>query len=203
MACVRGHVPHISNLDLVQAAGKVHRRVSCKSASTSTPEIRSYAQAWSNYVRGNIVSKHAARLITQFMAACCGTSSRNDDMAEPTQRGTEGLPDNSVSLGRVHRLLDSLSLKDAKAARCVQSSSAKDADVDEDSGKEAEKANEKALHRTQQMKTALQVTAALWDRNATPWQSLAEQPQAMDWGAQTTALNRKQRQRKLSRVETL
>ena len=67
-ACTRGHVPHIADLNLVQCAVKVQRRVSCK-RSADVQEIRSYAQAWSRYVRGKVVSQHAARVITQFMGA--------------------------------------------------------------------------------------------------------------------------------------
>ena len=76
-------VPHIANLDRVQRStscvleaadpGAVRRRV------TSKANIPSFAAAWSQYVRGNVVSQHAARLITQFMAACCGRSSKRDN----------------------------------------------------------------------------------------------------------------------------
>ena len=37
-----------------------------------TTSKRSYATAWSWYVRGHIVTEHAAKIIKQFMAACCG-----------------------------------------------------------------------------------------------------------------------------------
>jgi hypothetical protein len=71
------------------------------------------------------------------------------------------LPDNSVSLGRVHPLLDALFLKDKTDASCAHNANARGEESGDHSGQEAEEAIKKALHRTQQMKTALQVTAAL------------------------------------------
>ena len=40
---------------------------------------RSFAKAWSTYVRGNVVPRTAARLITQFMAANCGRTKRVEE----------------------------------------------------------------------------------------------------------------------------
>ena len=109
-ACSHGHAVHLADLNLVQAAVKVQRRLSSKQGGDRL-EIRSYAQAWARYLRGKVVSAHAVRVITQFMAACCGKSSRDDDATQPSHEELHDLPDNSVSLGRVHRLLDALSLK--------------------------------------------------------------------------------------------
>ena len=109
-ACPHGHVVHLADLNLVESAVKVQRRLSSKQCGDKQ-EIRSYAQAWTRYLRGRVVSAHAVRVITQFMAACCGKSSKDDDATQPSHEELHDLPDNSVSLGRVHRLLDALSLK--------------------------------------------------------------------------------------------
>ena len=111
-------VPHITNLDVPlrppdspacthQAVAKRRRR--CKSSDDgSAPEPRSYTAAWSSYVRGRIVSKHARRVIVQFMAACCGKSSRHE--GNEIQHGRE--PDdaerqtrNDLNLEAVHSVL--------------------------------------------------------------------------------------------------
>ena len=56
-----------------EASPSKRRRITSKQGDDAMPpQVRSYAAAWSWYVRGNIVSEHAARLIKQFMAACCG-----------------------------------------------------------------------------------------------------------------------------------
>ena len=46
---------------------------------------RSYHAAWRWYIRGHIVSRHAQRIITQFLAASCGKSTPRDasDETEP------------------------------------------------------------------------------------------------------------------------
>ena len=53
------------------------------------------------------------------------------------------------------------------------------------------------------MTAALQVAAALWPRNATPWQGVDLQTQAIDWGAKHNAVVRRQKLRQLSRQSAL
>ena len=66
-------VPHISDLDVLPDTVPLRKRVRGK--STGTPgATRSYELSWRWYIRGHVVSQHAARLIVQFMAACCGKS---------------------------------------------------------------------------------------------------------------------------------
>ena len=101
------HVPHLADLDVVLTAVGATRRQRAK--ATDTSRVRSYSRAWTNYVRGQVVSQHAARLIRQFMAACCGKSTGRDEPDEAELKGPIDLPENSVSLERDHRLLDSLS----------------------------------------------------------------------------------------------
>ena len=51
-----------------EASPSKRRRITSKQCDdTVPPQVRSYAAAWSWYVRGNIVSEHAARLIKQIM----------------------------------------------------------------------------------------------------------------------------------------
>lgn len=60
---VPGIVPHISCLNKVEEdIGE--ERTTCYS----------YSLAWKRYITQNIVSRHAHRIIVQFMAACCGKS---------------------------------------------------------------------------------------------------------------------------------
>ena len=41
-------------------------------------EESTFALAWRSYIRHSIVSLHAKRIISQFMAACCGKSKTED-----------------------------------------------------------------------------------------------------------------------------
>ena len=66
-------------------------------------------------MRGNVVSEHAARIIKQFMAACCGKSSKAND-ASQCNNETEGktrVPRNDLPLERVHTILDRMSSANA------------------------------------------------------------------------------------------
>ena len=203
-ACAQGHVPHIRDLDLARRASKPLRRVLTKTTSDCEPELRSYSEAWSTYVRGRVVSRHAARLITQFMAACCGKSKRDDAMPETTEKEAQELPDNSVPLARVHRLLDALS---AKEKTCSKDSSTAVKDAAAESGgeseREAEEVNKKAMRRTAQMQTALQITADLWNRNAAPWQGVELHPEAVDWANQTATAEQKRKRQLLTQKQVL
>ena len=92
------------DLDLVQdppTALRPDRRLSGKQpsdmAEPSRPS-RSYALAWTQYVRGGIVTEHARCIIVQFMAANSGKSGSKD--LEPdddaAQRRMNDLPENSL-----------------------------------------------------------------------------------------------------------
>ena len=103
-------VPHLSDLDVTRA--EHHFREAPKRRRIKGPAFprRSYASSWTEYVRGNVVSQHAARIITQFQAACCGRSKTRDDV-EPTAEtsGSNFVPQgNDVPLARVHAVLDGL-----------------------------------------------------------------------------------------------
>ena len=58
------------------AALRSMRRLLGKTAPPDAA-IRCYLQSWRWYVRGHVVSQHAKRIIIQFMAACCGKSTRD------------------------------------------------------------------------------------------------------------------------------
>ena len=70
--------------------------------------LRSWSKSWTSYIRGNVVSQHAVRLIVQFMAANCGRSTTMDDeIVDSTEK--ESVPkfsaSNSVSVSRLHTIL--------------------------------------------------------------------------------------------------
>lgn len=109
------HVPHLADLGVTLTAVGVARRRRAK--ATDASRVRNYSRAWTTYVRGQVVSRHAARLIRQFMAACCGKSTGRDEPDEAELKGPINLPENSVSLERVHRLLDSLSQQEIQILR--------------------------------------------------------------------------------------
>ena len=102
-------VPHLSQLDVVpnKRHDGMRRRVFRKQPEHSD-QGRSYADAWHWYIRGNVVTKHACKLITQFMAACCSKTKRQegDEMIDPDkEQHLRSLPENKLSLDRVHNLL--------------------------------------------------------------------------------------------------
>ena len=81
-------VPHITDLNRYDESSscartdgghntevKSRRRIIGK---TPCSIVRSFARAWQHYIRHRIVSVHAKRIISQFMAACCGKSTTED-----------------------------------------------------------------------------------------------------------------------------
>ena len=54
-------------------------------------------------------------------------------------------------------------------------------DVEDGGNNEAEELSKKALQRTQQMQTALRVTADLWNRTADPWPQVSKHDVAGSW----------------------
>ena len=95
-----------------------------------------------------------------MMAACCGKSKTRDgpelpeDAADATQKDHSP---NDLSLSRVHAILDRMSKKDDKGG--------KEAETDE---AEAEDST-KLLQQSVQIKSAVQVAAALWGRDKLQW----------------------------------
>ena len=69
-----------------------------------------HALRW--HIRGNVVSQHAQRIIVQFMAACCGKSTKDRDV-DDEDLGRESkmkeLLANALVLDRAHAVLDRMS----------------------------------------------------------------------------------------------
>ena len=124
----------------------------------ASTQKRSYAAAWSWYVRGNIVSRHALRIIVQFMAACCGkskTGDKQDEVEAMEEHMQTPLEPNTVPLARVHAILDHMSSQEVPRM-------AADKECDESE-------TAKLLKQSSQIKSAVQVTASLWNRSLTHW----------------------------------
>ena len=103
-------VPHIRDLDrrfaTVAAVQPPRKRLRGKQLNPDDDE-RSHACAWSQYVRGHIVSRHAHRLIVQFMAACCkATRGREDIINDPEkeQKRREAPAAAKLPLVRLHAI---------------------------------------------------------------------------------------------------
>ena len=99
---IRSHatprVPHLANLDKVvlrrwdsanadSRSVMVQRRCVGKQNLLADPRarwdwnwsVRSYDEAWRRYIRGNVVSDHAERLIRNFLSVMAGTGKHNDE----------------------------------------------------------------------------------------------------------------------------
>ena len=106
------HVPRICDLDKslpdVSLQPVKRTRLVGKQPSADTTTARSYATAWTQYVRGRIVSKHAERIIKQFLAASCGKSkesTQNDSKPGREPDEEERKTKNEMNLEEVHGLI--------------------------------------------------------------------------------------------------
>jgi hypothetical protein len=149
-------------------------RLFTKTSGAAAP-VRSFSQSWRWYVRGNVVSQHAKRLIAQFMAACCGKSSREhdgEDGDEGHDRKLKELPANDLALGRVHAVLDRMS--EAKPGTAEQKSKigTKKVLVADLESEDEESADKKALRKSEQIQGAMEMTAKLWAREGKQWSGL-------------------------------
>ena len=157
-----GKVPHICDLNLLPMQRDVaasRRRL--RSKQSRPGPVRSYAQAWQWYMEGHVVSRHAVRIIVQFMSACCGKSRREDENEEERARQPREMRSNDLALTRLHAILDEIGSKSQKVSNSVQSD-ASDSDGledDESKGKKKQKGR-----RSEQMENALCTTAQLWKR---------------------------------------
>ena len=143
-------VPQLKDLDVIvpdeDAPPQAKRRISVKRSEFP----RSFAMAWSRYIRGRIVSHHAKRIITQFMAANCGKSKSletNDQMRAREPDEGEKATENSFNVSRIHSLL----LDFGKA-----SDAPPDGVVDE-------------LKLSTQAKRGMQLSASLWGLDGADW----------------------------------
>ena len=118
------------------------------------------------------MSRHAARIIKQFMAACCGKTKRHEDADDAAEEGgdkAKGMPENSIPLQRVHAILDRMSVERLPKER-------KRIDVKKtfvenlvDDLADEEDLDAHALRQSNVVNDAMQTTARLWSRSAQAW----------------------------------
>ena len=75
------HVPHLSDLDVVLTSVLAHKkRHTGKQRGVAVPPVqRSFAEAWDDYRKNHIVSKHALQLIRNFVLTQMPNSIEGDD----------------------------------------------------------------------------------------------------------------------------
>ena len=123
---------------------------------------RSYEAAWSWYVRGNIVSRHAQRIITQFLAASCSKSTSEDPrQQEEAQVLAENLHvmNSDVSLTRVHNVLSQIVARAHASEKAAADGEAN--------------ADERLLKFSAQIQTAVRVGSELWGMEKMQWPETA------------------------------
>ena len=104
------HVPHLLQMRLYPEP-IVRHRMRAKSKATAEETMPSWAGSWSRYIRGNVVSEHAARLIRRFLSLTLARSSYkgqdSDDDAESGKEDMEGDGAKAVKLDldETHRIL--------------------------------------------------------------------------------------------------
>ena len=163
-------VPHITDLDkplpraiVIDEPGDECVKRRKLSTKTTADGSRSYKRAWATYVRGRIVSMHARRLIVQFMAACCGKSSRHE--GNETQRGRE--PDdeerstpNELKLQEIHGIIRDTARKHEAAVDLVSPSSVADGSTAPPSS---------GGQPSRNVLGGLQLSASLWGIETAEW----------------------------------
>jgi len=115
-------VPHISELDVVAPPKDMEQepkrlRLQVKQARAAPPVRKSYVEAWSQYVRGGIVSRHAQILIKQFLSTSCGRSEEQTDEALPRTRDldeNERQTKNDMNLEEVHSIINDMNSAKSK-----------------------------------------------------------------------------------------
>ena len=105
------HVPHMLEMTLYPEPAVRHRKRAKLKAAPEEAEA-SWAHSWARYIRGNVVSDHAARLIRRFLsltlARRCGDNGQNsDDDAKSQMDDMEGQGAEAVklSLDEAHAIL--------------------------------------------------------------------------------------------------
>ena len=148
-----GIVPHICCLNQVEDQ-------TCEEGTSSY----SYSEAWKKYISQNIVSRHAHRIIVQFMAACCGKSKTTDPQPEDATPGnTRECPPSDLLLDQVHALIDALG---KSPQRLVKPKAMGQAPANDDENNDSD-TDHKQL--SLQMSNALRTVNDLWQRNSTSW----------------------------------
>lgn len=106
------HVPHLLQLPLYPEP-IVRRRKRVKGKAAAEETLPSWASSWARYIRGNVVSEHAARLIRRFLSltlARSGSNARNPDDegdSEIDDLEGHGAVPVKVGLDEAHRIIRS------------------------------------------------------------------------------------------------
>ena len=184
-------VPHITDLDVLphSVASMEHATqafdaeclLSSADNSSIDVRLRSHELSWRWYIRGHVVSRHAQRLIVQFMAACCGRSNGDDgqnEEQEAREMSKANVPDNDLSLQRVHNIIDSMSREEEPQVTKRRSQVAKE--FPEDNPEEEMPADPDT---SDLVKEALVATGKLWKREigeAGVWQDADKRHSSLD-----------------------
>ena len=80
--------------------------------------MRNFHKAWAAYLRGNVVSDHAARIIKNFLLAVLAEGHHHDkiDEVQDTTEADAKVVVGDLSIARVHELLNAQLKVDAQAA---------------------------------------------------------------------------------------
>ena len=149
-----GVVPHLSDLNEVR--------------DDTEPDViryHSYSEAWKKYISQNIVSRHAHRIIIQFMAACCSkskTAEPQEPEVEPS--ANEPCPPSDLLLDQVHNLIDALGKLTPRVVKVKAMGQAPD--EDKEAGEDVEGEDPKI---SLQMSNALHTVNDLWQRDTEKW----------------------------------
>ena len=161
-------VPLITELDAV-ALRTERRRCRGKTLKADFLWERSFHRTWTRYIRGNVVSEHSVRMITQFMAANCGRSStRFDDSlddAGTTKDEAKFGAANSITVARLHSLISNMSGKAGVDDAAAEGENSKD---DMRSGKQNANQGYKASSQT-----AMRIGDQIWGLEAMSWKNSA------------------------------
>ena len=102
----------------------MRRRKREKGKAAAEEAMPSWASSWARYIRGNVVSEHAARLIRRFLsltlARSGGDGGQSDDDGEPELDGLDGHAADplKLSLDEMHKIIrDSDAPSSDKAAK--------------------------------------------------------------------------------------
>ena len=155
---IPGIVPHISRLNEVE-----------EPSGAEIARLYSYSAAWKKYISHNVVSRHAHRIIVQFMGACCGKSKTVDAQADSAAAGNQRTcPANDMLLTQVHALIDGVGAQKAKVMKTKAMGQ-----VAEQEGVAQEDDNG-PQQLSLQMANALRTVDDLWRRDASTWTATAE-----------------------------
>ena len=133
------HVPHWLQMPLYPEPVVRHRR-RAKGKAAATETAASWASSWARYIRGNVVSDHAAVLIRRFLSLTLAR--RSGDHAQNSDNGSESAMDDMEGNGAV---AVKVSLDDAHDILRLKTEG--EDGTKEDTGKEISKRQKKSTGR--------------------------------------------------------